>query len=76
MNQARVRNVELMFENYSTIAVSVQIVSITEQEATATLTYDKLVKPTGEVVTLKPIARTIKNIKIKKEGNQWKKIVW
>jgi serine/threonine protein kinase len=75
MNQARVRNVELMFENYSTIGVSVHIAAVTDEEAMATLTYDKLVKPTGEVVTLQAIARTIK-IRIKKEGNEWKKIVW
>ena len=75
MDGSRVRYVKMMLDNYSTINISTELVSATDQLATAMLTYDKLVKPDGETVILKPIAQKIK-ISIKKEGNEWTKVVW
>lgn len=75
MDVPRIRYVKMMLDNYSTINISTELVSATDQLATAMLTYDKLVKPDGETVILKPIAQKIK-ISIKKEGNEWTKVVW
>jgi serine/threonine protein kinase len=75
MDSSRTRYLQMMLDNYSTINISIEPVSATGQLASAMMTYDRLVKPNGEVVTLKPIARKVR-IGIKKEGNEWTKVIW
>ena len=75
MNDERLRNVHVMFDNYETIRASIKDVTPTEQGASATLFLDSVTTATGESVTLSPLARKF-NLKISRQGADWEKIIW
>lgn len=75
MSESRAHNVAFMFSNYSTLKTSIQNLTVLDDRATATIIIDQAIKLDGEVVSLSPIAKTIK-IQIPKQGEEWGKISW
>lgn len=75
MSNERLRNVDVMFDNYETIRASIKDLSQTDQGASATLFLDSVTTAQGERVTLSPLARKF-NLKISRQGAEWEKIIW
>jgi hypothetical protein len=75
MSDDRLRNVQVMFDNYETIRASIKDVTPTEQGASATLFLDSVTTAGGESVSLSPLARKF-NLKIPRQGAEWDKIIW
>ena len=75
MGNDRLSFLHTMFSNYRTIKVSIQNLSVKDQEASATIIHDILVNKNGDMVMPSPILRAAR-IKIRKSGDQWTKIVW
>jgi hypothetical protein len=66
---------EMMANNYSRISVSIQNLSVKEDQATATLIHEELIDKNGEQVDPNPILRKIR-IAVRKEGDHWSKVMW
>jgi serine/threonine-protein kinase len=75
MSDARHRNLQVMFANYSAFTISLRILSDEKDGATAVLTLDTAAKPDGETVELPSLAKTI-NLTIPREGAGWGRIIW
>jgi serine/threonine-protein kinase len=75
MSSDRLMFVHTMFDNYRTIQVSIQSVSVIDDEASATLRHDRLINNQGGDVTPSPILKSM-SIKIRRQGDQWGKIEW
>jgi hypothetical protein len=75
MSSDRLMFVHTMFDNYRTIQVSIQSLSVIDDEASATLRHDRLINSEGGDVTPSPILKSM-SIKIHKNGDQWGKIEW
>ena len=66
---------DMMSNNYSGIKVSIQNVSVKQDQATATLIHEELIDKNGERVDPDKILRTVR-ITVRKEGDQWSKVLW
>jgi serine/threonine protein kinase len=66
---------DMMANNYSVIKVSIQNVSVKNDQATATLIHEKLVDKNGKRVDPTPILRTVR-LTIRREGDHWSKVQW
>ena len=75
MDDDRIRNVQVMFDNYETIRASIKDLKQTEQGASATLFLESVTTAGGESVSLSPLARKF-NLKIPRQGAEWDKISW
>jgi serine/threonine protein kinase len=75
MSSDRLMFVHTMFDNYRTIQVSIQSVSVIDDEASATLRHDRLINNHGGEEAPSPILKSTR-IKIRKSGNQWTKVIW
>lgn len=75
MSSDRLMFVHTMFDNYRTIQVSIQSLSVIDDEASATLRHDRLISNQGGDVTPSPILKSM-SIKIHRKGDQWGKIEW
>ena len=75
MSDSRLTTVRLMFDHYSTIKVRVEDASMTRHEANAVLVIIDLIDTKGRPVIPNPIIQRTK-LHIKKEGDQWTKVVW
>ena len=75
MNGDRKKYVQGMFNDYRQIKVSIQNVSMTGDNATATLVHDILVDKDGSFVMLGHNQRSAQ-LEVQKEGKEWEKIVW
>ena len=75
MSESRSRNLDLMFNKYSTIDVDTQIVSISTNQAEAKLIIEQLINNEGERITPNfIIAET--TMSIPKKDGKWGKIQW
>jgi serine/threonine-protein kinase len=75
MGNDRLSFLHTMFSNYRTIKISIQNLTVKDQEASATIIHDVLVNKNGDMVVPSPILRSAR-IKIRKAGDQWTKVVW
>lgn len=75
MGNDRVSFVRTMFNNYRTIQVSIQSLTVIDDEASATIIHEVLINNNGETVKPSPILRSAR-IKIRKTGDRWAKIEW
>ena len=66
---------DMMSNNYSGIKVSIQNVSVKQDQATATLIHEELIDKNGERVDPDKILRTVR-ITVRKEGDRWSKVLW
>ncbi len=66
---------DVMSRNYSVINTSLQDVTITNDQATATLIHEELIDKNGEQVAPDQILRGIR-ISVRKEGDHWGKVLW
>jgi len=75
MGNDRLGFVRTMFKNYRTIQVSIQSLTVIDDEAAATIIHEVLINNNGETVKPSPILRSAR-IKIRKTGDRWAKIEW
>jgi serine/threonine protein kinase len=75
MSDGRVRFLQQIFREYSSINLTYTDFSITGQSASAIVLISSLVDHTGNLVTPGAKWRQTKVV-IKKQGNQWGKVVW
>ena len=75
MSSGRPAFLQMMFHNYASIKVSIDVSSMTDQEANAVILHTELIDAKGNPVTPSPILRQVK-VQIPREGTQWGKIVW
>jgi serine/threonine-protein kinase len=75
ITQDRQTFLNMMAGNYSFIRASIQDVSITTDEATATLIHEELVDKDGQHIAPNKMLRKIR-ITIRKDGDRWSKVVW
>jgi len=75
MGNDRLSFLHTMFSNYRTIKISIQNLAVKDQEASAIIIHDVLVNKNGDMVMPSPILRSAR-IKIRKNGDQWTKVVW
>ncbi len=75
MGSDRVSFIRTMFNNYRTIQVSIQHLSVIDDEASATIIHDLLINNNGDTVKPSPILKSTR-IKIRKTGDRWAKIEW
>ena len=75
MSSSRLTTLQLLFDNYATIKVTIQDVTVTDRGATAMLTITDLVDTSGKPVKPSPILRSTK-LQIKRDGSEWTKVVW
>jgi hypothetical protein len=75
MSSSRLTALQLLFDNYSTIKVTIQDVTMTDRGATAMLTITDLIDANGKTVKPSPILRSTK-LQIKRDGSEWTKVVW
>jgi hypothetical protein len=66
---------DMMSSNYSSIRTTIRVVEVTSDHATATLIHQKLIDRNSESVDPDQILRSIQ-LKVKKEGDHWGKVVW
>ncbi|MBI4002875.1 MAG: protein kinase [Nitrospira defluvii] len=66
---------DIMINNYSIIKVSIQNISIKNDQATATLIHEELVDKNGEPVAPDKILRTVR-LTVRKDGDRWSKVFW
>ena len=69
MSEARTRNLNLMFKNYTTITAHTKIVSTSDTQATAKIFIDELINKEGEPITPNFIVRETTITIPKKTGN-------
>jgi serine/threonine protein kinase len=75
MGTDRLGFVRMMFSNYRTIQVSIQSLTVIDDEASATIIHEVLINNNGETIKPSPILRSAR-IKIRKTGDRWAKIEW
>ena len=75
MSESRTRNLDLMFQNYTTITAHTKIISTSETQATAKIFIDELINKEGERITPNFIVRET-TITIPKKDGKWGKIQW
>ena len=75
MGNDRLSFLHTMFSNYRTIKISIQNLTVKDQEASAIIIHDVLINKNGDMVMPSPILRSAR-IKIRKNGDQWTKVVW
>jgi hypothetical protein len=75
MTNGRLTTVQLMFDHYSTIKVHVEDVVMTGDGANAVLVITDLIDTKGRHVPPDPILQRTK-LRVKREGDQWTKVVW
>jgi serine/threonine-protein kinase len=75
MSSSRLTTLQLLFDNYATIKVTIQDVTMTDRGATAMLTITDLVDASGKTIKPSPILRSTK-LQIKRDGSEWTKVVW
>ncbi len=75
MGSDRVSFVRTMFSNYRTIQISIQGLTVQDDNASATMIHELLVNNHGETVKPSPILRSAQ-IKIRKTGDRWARIEW
>lgn len=75
MGTDRLSFLHTMFSNYQTIKISIQNLTVKEEEASATIIHDVLINKNGDLVMPSPILRSAR-IKIRRIGGQWTKVVW
>lgn len=75
MGNDRLSFLHTMFSNYRTIKISIQNLAVKDHEASAIIIHDVLVNKNGDMVMPSPILRSAR-IKIRKNGDQWTKVVW
>ncbi len=66
---------DMMSNNYSVIKVTIQNLSVKNDEATATLIHEDLVNKNGERVAPGKLLRAVR-IAVRKEGDRWSKVSW
>lgn len=66
---------DMMSNNYSIIRVSIQNISVKNDQATATLIHEELVDKNGEPVTPDRILRSVR-LTVRKDGDRWSKVLW
>ncbi len=75
MSQSRTRNLDLMFKSYSVIELHIDIISISDSQATAKIFIDKLINQDGQAITPNAIIRET-TISIPQKDGKWGKIQW
>ncbi len=66
---------DMMSNNYSVIKTSIQNVSVTNDQATASLFHEELVDKNGEEIAPDRILQKI-TLTVRREGDHWSKVVW
>ena len=66
---------DMMSNNYSVIKVSIQNLSVTHDQATASLIHEELVNKNGDRVAPGKLLRSVR-ITIRNEGDHWSKVLW
>ena len=66
---------DMMSNNYSVIKVSIQNLSVTHDQATASLIHEELVNKNGDRVAPGKLLRSVR-ITIRNEGGHWSKVLW
>jgi len=75
MSNGRVTTLQLMFGNYSTIKVDIEDVMVADDGASAVLVITELIDGKGTRIPPDPILKRTK-LRIKRERDEWTKIVW
>ena len=75
MSPGRPNFLQMLFDKYDTIKVSIEVSPISDREATGTILITKLVDTSGKSITPSPILRSTK-IQIRQDNNKWGKVIW
>ncbi len=75
MSRRRAEMLQMLFDNYSTIRVSIDVSSVSEDTVSGEILITQLVDTRGKRVRPSPILRSTK-VTILRDGVEWGRVIW